>query len=296
MNVIVVEDDPVTRLLLCDTLSLWGYTVLEASSGAEALDLTNQYPEVQLVLADWSMPELNGIELCRRLKENNDRFMYFIMLTSKSGTDKIVEAMDAGADDFISKPFSHHELRVRVKAGAKIVEQEKRLQFYANYDALTKIWNRRMILEFLHNEFTRYQREQGVFSILLLDIDLFKKVNDTHGHLMGDKVLEFFCNIVSQQIRPYDVFGRYGGEEFLLIMPQTNPEDCLLIAERIRMAVAKTNWTLELGVAFTVTVSIGAVSVDASDNNADDLFRRADEALYTAKQQGRNKVVLWTPP
>lgn len=238
------------------------------------------------------MPKISGIELCKTLKRSSESWKYVVMLTNKTGTDSVVEAMEAGADDFLTKPFVPEELRARIRAGCRIVDQEKKLTYLANFDALTGIWNRRMIIQQLEKEWDRAIREQRNLVLSILDLDHFKNINDTYGHDAGDKALQLFVETVKKQIRPYDSFGRYGGEEFLLVMPMEQQNDCLMIAERIRTAVSQAELVLEQDLKVAFTVSIGCASKRPEDKNYQDAILRADEAAYKAKNEGRNKVVF----
>lgn len=292
MDIIVADDEPVTRLLLEESLSSWGYHVHAVDNGEQVLALLKEKPDLQLLLIDWSMPGLNGIELCRQIKANTSLVKYVVMLTGKSGTDCLVQAMEAGADDFLTKPFIPEELKVRIRAGCRIIEQERLLQSYANFDAMTGIWNRRMILCHLASELSRARRELSNLVVCILDLDHFKKINDTFGHQTGDEVLQYFSHIVKKQIRPYDYFGRYGGEEFLLIIPKLPQSDSLCVVERIKTAVSKAELRRENQPPIQFTVSIGITIANHHDDNIEEVIKRADMAAYNAKHSGRNKVVL----
>lgn len=291
MEILIADDDPVTRLVLTETLKDWGYTVVEAEDGDIAIRIATEYRNIQLMLIDWTMPGKDGLAVCQELKQDPDRFCYIIMLTGKTGTENLVEAMNAGADDFISKPFSPDELHVRLRAGRRIIEQERKISFYAQHDPLTGVWNRRMILHFFTTQWSRSCRENSTLAVLMLDIDHFKQVNDTHGHQAGDEALKFFCATILKTIRPYDYLGRYGGEEFMVLMPVTSAEVAEQIAERIRCTLQSSPLSLANGATLKLTVSIGVTTRHADDASHEDAFKRADEAVYDAKRQGRNRVV-----
>lgn len=291
MKVLVADDDPVTVLLLTDTLAGWGYEVVQAENGAEAWSALNHDKSIRLVIADWSMPELDGIALCQKLKADTERLYYVIMLTSKTGTDNLVKGIEAGADDFISKPFFPEELRVRLRAGVRILEQESKLQFFANHDELTGIYNRRMILSQLEKEWQRSEREQIRLLVMLMDLDKFKSFNDQYGHDIGDRVLQHFCEIVNHTIRPYDSFGRYGGEEFLVLMPLSSDAEWFQAAERVRRAVAETPLKTSEHGDLSITVSIGVAEKDSNCLRLEHLIDKADKAMYAAKRQGGNRLV-----
>ncbi|MER2494297.1 GGDEF domain-containing response regulator [Catenovulum sediminis] len=289
MKVLVADDDIVIQSLLKNILTDWNYHVLLAKDGLQALQLAEDNPDLQLFIVDWSMPWLDGLAFCQKVKKR-DRFAYFIMISGRSGTDNLVAAMDQGVDDFIVKPLVAEELRVRLRVGKKIIEQERRLSYLAQYDELTGIWNRRMVLQWLQNEWIRSQREKTCLSILFIDLDHFKQINDVYGHLVGDEVLRHFCTTVSQQLRPYDYFGRYGGEEFILVLPNTEIQGADVVAERIRKVVQENPLKLDAQRKLSYTVSIGLTVKSAEDTDVKSLIQRADAATYQAKQQGRNRV------
>lgn len=292
MEIIVADDEPLTRLLLEESLLSWGYSVYAVENGEQVLALLKEKPDIQLLLIDWSMPGMNGIELCRQIKANSSLVKYVVMLTGKSGTDCLVQAMEAGADDFLTKPFIPEELKVRIRAGCRIIEQERQLQSYANIDAMTGIWNRRMILCHLESELARAKREQSNLAVCIMDLDHFKKINDTYGHQTGDDVLQYFTQIVKKQMRPYDYFGRYGGEEFLLIIPKQPQSDSLCVVERIKSAVSNATLQRDNLPPIQFTVSIGVTIANQYDTNIEEVIKRADMAAYKAKHSGRNTIVL----
>ncbi len=291
IRILIADDDPVTRMLLRKSLESWGYVVFEANDGEEAAKIVEKTEGLQLFIIDWGMPNLNGIDFCRWIKHKDENFYYIIMLTSRKGTANVVEAMTAGVDDFISKPFVSDELRVRVKVGDRIIEQERRLSFYANRDSLTAVWNRRMILKLLKEEWERSVRENSPLSVALFDIDHFKSINDHYGHQVGDQALQYFCDIISEQIRPYDKFGRYGGEEFLLVLPGSDIDSSLKVIERCRKAIEQKAMPVDGHEPLVITVSVGVSESISGNKNVQVLFKECDKALYQAKNQGRNLVI-----
>lgn len=290
MDILIADDDPIIRHLLKDSLEDWSYTVHLAENGREALEKARSLKELQLLLVDWSMPEVDGIGVCQQLKTDSDKFTYIIMLTSKSSMGHSVAALDAGADDFIIKPFMPEDLKARLRVGRRIIEAERKLEKLAHFDTLTGIRNRRMVLKCMKFEWERSSRENTPLSVLMLDIDHFKKVNDTHGHEAGDILLQAFTQTVEQQLRPYDIFGRMGGEEFLIVLPRVTRDETLMIAERVRNAVEKTLVDIGDSRAIKATTSVGVTMRTPQDSDSNTLLRRADEALYKAKNQGRNRV------
>ncbi|MEO8677812.1 MAG: diguanylate cyclase [Vicinamibacterales bacterium] len=293
VEVLIAEDEPVSQRLLMRTLESWGYKVILAHDGAEAWRLL-QAPEAPgLAIIDWEMPGLDGTEVCRRLKAHVDkRHTYVIMLTSRDAASDIVTAMDAGADDFVEKPFRSEELRVRLRAGHRIVEMQAELRRKASHDDLTGIFNRRIVLEMLGRELHRAVRDHKPLAVALLDLDHFKRVNDTYGHQAGDLVLREAAVRISSSIRASDVAGRYGGEEFLIVMPRCDEETSLRVAERVRAVIGGTP-VLAADQAIDATVSIGvAATAAAATTTPKALIGQADAALYRAKEAGRNRVEL----
>lgn len=292
MKIIVAEDDPVTLLLIIETLRKWDYEVLAAKNGLEVLDLLDKHIDVQLFLLDWQMPELDGITLCQRLKTSNRvDCSYITILTSKKHTSNVVEALEAGADDFISKPFSPEELQVRLKVGCRIIETENKLLFQAQHDPLTNILNHRAIVDVLSQLWERSKRDSSPLAVLMLDLDYFKRVNDSYGHQAGDYTLKHFCSLVKRELRPYDSFGRYGGEEFTICLPATDADQAIVVAQRIRARIESSPIEYD-GLCFGLTVSIGVAHFSENQTSYKQVLLNADRAAYSAKEQGRNKVVI----
>lgn len=293
MDILLVDDDPTTRLALCAAAEDWGFTPLVASSGAEALATLNRENPPHLLIIDWSMPGMSGLELCTTIRQRSDgQFFYILMLTGKEGNEAVVEAMESGADDFLSKPFDPRVLKVRLAAGSRIVRLEQSLNQLASRDALTQCWNRRMIDELLSTAVAEAKRKQADLTLMLLDIDHFKAVNDTHGHAAGDSALKHMVGILNTNLREYDQVGRFGGEEFLVILPTTDISSAWGIAERIRSSLQFHPAQISSDTSIAMTVSIGITQLrHRDDESLETLFGRADRALYNAKQAGRNRVV-----
>lgn len=292
MKVIIAEDDPVTNLLITDKLNTWGFEAISVNNGEEVLELVKNNSDVQLYLFDWQMPKLDGISLCKKLKNDvNLKGCYIIILTSRKKTEHLVTALKAGADDFISKPFVPEELKVRLKVGQRLLENENKLFHQAQRDPLTQIYNHITIIESIEKQWHRSNRDGTSLSVVMLDLDFFKKINDTYGHQAGDATLIKFCDTVKSTLRPYDLFGRYGGEEFTLCLPSTDSDQALVVAERIRTKVETTLVEFENDV-IRMTVSIGVTLNSENFGSHLELLRAADKALYLAKKQGRNRVAL----
>ncbi len=292
MKVIVAEDDPVTLMLIKDKLTKWGYQVIEAENGRQVLELLEEHPDVQLFLFDWQMPELDGISLCVALKNKKSiAASYIIILTSKKTTENLVLALESGADDFISKPFAPDELKVRLKAGSRVINTENQLLHQATHDPLTNVLNHRAIIDELAKLWALADRKKSSLALLMLDLDHFKKVNDSYGHQAGDFALKTFCQLVKTELRPYDYFGRYGGEEFTICLPSADADQAMSVAERIRSRLESRPMEYD-GLCFPITVSIGIALHSENQKSPKELLMSADKAAYEAKSKGRNQVVL----
>tara|TARA_R110002167_G_scaffold118053_3_gene294339 strand:+ start:913 stop:1803 length:891 start_codon:yes stop_codon:yes gene_type:complete len=293
MDVLIVDDDAVTRLALSAALEEWSFAPILAENGDQALKKLEADNAPHLLVIDWSMPGMSGPELCKTIRKREDgQFFYILMLTGKEGNEAIIEAMEAGADDFLSKPFDHRVLKVRIAAGSRIVRLEQTLNQLASRDALTQCWNRRMIDELFTNSIAESTRKRSAFSIMVLDIDHFKAVNDTYGHAAGDVALKHVVSILNTNLREYDQVGRYGGEEFVILLPSTDVNEAWGVAERVRSAIQFQPTVLNDDTKVDMTVSIGIAQFNRSrDINQNAFFERADKALYTAKQSGRNRII-----
>lgn len=291
MDVLIVEDDPVQRRLLRGQLTRLGYNVREVANGELAWNLLQQQP-CPIVITDWMMPSLDGPGLITRIREGNlSTYTYLIMLTSRDDRSDIVAGLDAGADDYITKPCDVNELRARVAIGARIVGLETQLREMRDTDELTGLRNRRAITALAETELARAAREMRPLSVVMLDIDHFKQVNDTYGHQAGDQALCLVAGTVSKNVRLYDVVGRWGGEEILLLLPGTTYSQALMVAERVRAAIAAIPLGLQEGQSVALTASLGVASRAPGDvTNLETLVASADMALYHAKSNGRNCV------
>jgi diguanylate cyclase (GGDEF)-like protein len=285
-------------------LKKWGHEIVVAKDGLEAVRLLESREAPRLAVLDWMMPGLEGVQVCQRIRQDATRpYMYLLLLTARSQKDDLVRGLESGADDYLTKPFDAQELRARLHVGKRILELQdnliaarEKLLYQATHDALTGISNRGVCLDALRRERSRQTRESGSFAISLLDIDHFKYVNDTYGHLAGDAVLTEAAQRIKNCIRPYDTLGRYGGEEFLIVLPMADAPGAVCVAERIREAFEAQPVVTERE-KISITVSLGvAVSEGQNSFDAESLLQMADEALYRAKQTGRNRVELAGPP
>ncbi|MFQ5442885.1 MAG: diguanylate cyclase [Thermodesulfobacteriota bacterium] len=298
IKVLVAEDDRTSRRILESNLAKWGYNVTAVSDGAGALEQLHGNDGPQIAVLDWLMPGMDGVEVCRAVrKKEKERYTYIILLTAVSESAKIVKGMNSGADDYVVKPYKMEELKVRLNAGRRIIELQgelieakNRLQKLSMTDPLTGILNRRALYDRMNSEMSRAEREKGEMSIAIMDVDLFKRINDRYGHLAGDAVLKGLVERISEALRPYDTVGRFGGEEFLVVLPGNAGEDARKICERVRRAIKSAPFTYE-GAKMDITVSIGGAAWSAG-TEANALISAADGALYRAKEEGRDRVVL----
>ncbi|GFO58297.1 diguanylate cyclase response regulator [Geomonas silvestris] len=301
MRILIAEDEPAFRQILEKILTGWGYEVRVAEDGSAAYRILSGEDPPRLAILDWKMPGLEGVEICRRLREEKpEHYLYIILLTSQQREEDLVQGMEAGADDYLIKPFKLNELRVRLRAGRRIIELNEELlaarailQEKATHDPLTGLRNREEILDALDKEFARVGRDGGCFTIIMADLDHFKEVNDSYGHLAGDEVLRISAQRMLRLMRPYDAVGRYGGEEFLLVLPECCGGCARAFAERLRAGLAERPMdTSEGAIDVTVSLGVAASGAAAGREGARGLIKAADDALYRAKANGRNRVEL----
>ncbi|MGD0775002.1 MAG: diguanylate cyclase [Candidatus Solibacter sp.] len=297
MRILAAEDNPVFQSMLRTMLTKWGYQAVIARSGTEAWNVLQSDDSPRLAVLDWMMPGMDGLEICRRIRSaRREPYIYILLLTARTESQDLIEGMDAGADDYLTKPFNAHELRVRLRAGRRILDLQEELlkarealRDQATHDGLTGLLNRATILENLEDELARAARARNPVSVLMADLDRFKSINDTLGHLAGDAVLREAARRLKSAARRYDSVGRYGGEEFLIVLPGCDAADAAVQAERMREAIGATPF-LTSSRPSAVTISLG---VACSANCAQEaLVREADDALYEAKRTGRNRVVV----
>jgi len=299
-RVLVADDDPVARSMLAAFLGKWGYQVIVVGDGLEAARILESADGPQLAVLDWMMPGAEGPEVCQRVRAWHDRpYVYILLVTSRAKRGDLFKGLESGADDYLTKPFDSDELRVRLLVGQRIVDLQNELiaardelHFKATHDALTGVPNRTAALEAITHERSRQVRERGSFGIFLIDIDNFKRVNDTCGHLVGDAVLKAVAQQIVGSVRPYDTVGRYGGEEFLVVVPRSDSSRTMSIAERVRKRIESAPVATDAG-PIRVTISCGAaVCHSNAPLEAQALLYLADEALYRAKAGGRNRCEL----
>ncbi len=301
MRVLVADDSATIRAVLRSSLRRWGFdAVIEASNGEEAWAQLQAQDAPSLALIDWEMPGLDGVELCRRVRareEQGSAYTYVLLLTARGGRGDVVAGMEAGADDYVVKPFDEHELRVRVRAGRRIVDLQAELyrlqeQFKAQSrtDPLTGCLNRRGIIERLVAELSFAGRDRRPLGVAVLDLDHFKSVNDTYGHAAGDAVLQELVHRVRSATRASDSIGRIGGEEFLILWAGLSPEVSRIAAERVRAVVEDAPFVVGTS-KIHMTACLGLTTTWGSEPH-EAVIGRADQALYTAKEAGRNRVIV----
>ncbi len=300
MKILIADDSIVSRHLLDATLRKWGYDVIVGCDGIEAWNYLQKEDAPSIAILDWVMPGLTGPEVCHLVRKRaRAQYTYLLLLTSKSLKEDLIEGMESGADDYLTKPFDQHELKVRLRAGTRIIELQaelvaarEALTEQATKDFLTSIWNRSSILEILNRELARSAREQRPLGLVMADLDKFKSINDTYGHSAGDAVLKEAVRRMQASIRSYDAIGRYGGEEFLIVLPGCDEACTFGQAERLRRELRSEPMILG-DLPLTLTGSFGATSLQpGSPTRGDALIRTADEALYRAKREGRDRVVF----
>ena len=290
-RILIVDDSPLIRRVIRDALTRDSYTILEAVDGESALELFLR-EKLDIVLLDITMPKIDGIAVCRQIKQLAGRHRIpVLMITGRDDETSVERAFAAGADEYITKPIHPVVLRHRVRRLLETENQRRLLECAAMTDYLTGVLNRRAFTERLQGEIQRAGRQQKPLGLVMADIDFFKRVNDTYGHLVGDEVLKTFAGCLLGSVRTYDFVGRFGGEEFVICLPDADQRQVLVVAQRLRAAVA--NHLLRLSDrsdAIKITASFGVANLGDETDTAELLLGRADEAMYRAKQTGRNRV------
>lgn len=298
MKILVADDDPVTRRLLRSSLEKWNYEVISVDDGTQARGALLGEGAPNLAILDWQMPGADGIEICRELRKRGaGSYIYILLLTSKGEKEDLLQGLEAGADDYLMKPFDLQELQARLRSGCRIIDLQDQLiaareamREQATLDTLTRVWNRAAIMDILQRQINCSCREKKSLSLTMADLDHFKQINDRLGHLVGDEVLREVARRMQSVLRPYDALGRYGGEEFVVVAPGCDKAAALGLAERLRHSVIAAPVLTSAG-PVTVTMTLGIACL-AEDPNPDTLLRCADEALYRGKKAGRNRSEL----
>jgi two-component system, cell cycle response regulator len=309
LRILVAEDDTISRTILAKAVEKFGHECLVVEDGEKAWELFQCTPEVDVVISDWMMPGIDGPELCRRVRAiNSGWYTFFIFLTALGDKQHLLEGMQAGADDYLTKPLDREQLQVRLIAASRVNSLHRQLneqkdelaklnrELFAmsRRDPLTRLGNRLRLREDLETLGAQAQRYGHSYCAMLCDVDFFKAHNDTYGHLAGDEVLKRVADVISEHLRGGDIAYRYGGEEFLIVLPEQSLESGVSIADRLRRAVEDLGISHEKNPPGVVTISLGVAALSAGEpKSADDLLKEADEALYRAKESGRNCVVSY---
>lgn len=300
MKILIADDEAVSRRMLHGMLEKWGYEVISVSDGDAAWDTLKTTDAPRMALLDWMMPGQNGVDVCRALRNQRpEPYTYILLLTAKDAKESVVEGLESGADDYLTKPFNPQELKARIRVGLRLLDLEDNLvqarevmRFKATHDTLTGVWNRGAIVETLEKEVWRSRREDTSLGVLLVDLDHFKSVNDTYGHLVGDAVLQEVTRRVQNDIRPYDAVGRYGGEEFLILLPGCGGSETRDKADRFRDGLHALPVATAAG-DLKVTMSIGGIATaEWPRETPNQILQMVDLALYRAKEEGRNRTVM----
>lgn len=302
MKILIAEDDPVSSKILEQNLSDWGYEVILAKSGEDAWQRFTE-TGFRMAILDWMMPGMNGVELCQKIRRRRkSRYTYIILLSAKDRKQDIIAGLSSGADDYMTKPVNFLELKARLQTGRRIVDLEDKLlcvqnqlKDMASRDSLTKVWNRVEITRFLREEIGRGARENKSTGVIMLDIDHFKNINDLYGHAVGDRALQRVVSQLKRKVRKSDKIGRYGGDEFIVILPGCPSNQIVAVAERIRSSIARRAIKTPSD-SIALTISAGCASCEPRNPlPAEHLIKEADRALLEAKRQGRNCVSINEP-
>lgn len=290
MKILVADDTALMRTMLSSWLGDFGYEVILAVDGQEAVE--KAWDEgIDIGLIDWEMPKLTGLEVCWKLRADpRSRQMHLIVMTANQDSERLIEALDGGADDFLRKPIQAAELLARIRAASRIVSMRAEVMKLMITDILSGVLNRRGFFDAAARVLDARKRSAKTVSLIMADIDFFKRVNDDYGHAAGDAAITAFGQVCTQALKGNGVAGRIGGEEFALLLPNAELKQATEVAEVIRRTVADTAVTSE-DTQFHVTVSLGVTPVGAEEITVDDALNRADTALYQAKRSGRNRVV-----
>ena len=304
MNVLIADDDASLRQMLRGVVASAGHRVVEAAGGREAWE-TLQREHIRMLIAGWTMAGLDGRELVRRIRSAAwPRYTYIILLAEKNGRDVVVDGLNSGADDCLARPFLREEFLARIGVGVRILDVESRLnaslareEAKATMDSVTGLPNRRALHDRARLELNRARREKQSLSVIMMDIDRFKQVNDELGHAAGDDALRRAAEALQKGTRDYDYTGRWGGDEFLVVLPGTPLSQAALVAERVRASVEAIHLRTGGPDAMALQCSLGVACSSSASHPVDlkELLHQADDALYRAKAEGRNRVCIHAP-
>lgn len=296
--ILVADDDEIARCLLVENLKSWGYAPITCPDGQAALEALRKPTAPQIAILDWNMPGLSGVEICRRLRESQpDSYTFVVLLTHRDQYADRITGLESGADDFVTKPFDPRELQLRLRTAVRILELQAQLEeardiyrHEAESDELTGLWNRRSLFSRLNTELADLRVPGDRVSIVLVDVDEFKSINDERGHVFGDRVLRFVGQCLKQASRGNDVVARHGGDEFALLLPGVDLQAARRAAERFRLYVSSSDlFGVEESCPISVSVGVAEITHEHAAT-ADEAIEMADQALYAAKRTGRNRV------
>ncbi len=307
MKILIAEDDPISRMILWHAIEKAGHECLAAADGEDAWNLYKRNPNLDVIISDWMMPGMDGLELCRLVRgEGREAYTYFIFLTALGDKEHLLMGLEAGADDYLSKPLDRDELQVRLISAARVTALHRRLAQQrdelellnrrlfeqSRVDPLTCLGNRLRLREDLEPLQARAERYGHSYSLVLCDVDFFKAYNDRYGHIAGDEVLVRVAREIDTQRRSGDTAYRYGGEEFLIVLPEQPLQAAVDAAERLRCSIEALRIPHERSYPLgLVTISAGVAALGTGGaKGPEDLLREADAALYRAKEAGRNRV------
>jgi two-component system, cell cycle response regulator len=295
LSVLIIEDHPDQRDLLAIVLQREGYKVVTAANGLEALEKLEQ-DEVHIALSDIMMPKMDGFELINKIRSNSAlRHIYIILITARIQEGDRVRGLDLGADDYITKPFSFSELLARVRVGSRVVQYQQHLEYQTQIDSLTGLFNRRAFEKKIGEEFERSKRYGHPLSVVILDIDNFKKINDTYGHHGGDAALVRISEILRERSRRSDFPSRFGGEEFVLVLPETDQDSAIQVARKFHEEIRSCSFGT-VDKPFVLTVSMGLTSSTKKEySDWREMVADADCALYQAKNTGKDRIEICLP-
>jgi two-component system, cell cycle response regulator len=297
VRILIADDDALTRGVLEVTLRRLGHETIVVTNGTDAQEVLLRPDGPRLAILDWMMPGPDGLAVCRAVRERVGPYVYVVLLTARDRHEDMLAALDADVDDFLTKPLDPAELQTRLRSGQRLLALQENLlyaqealRYQATHDDLTGLWNRAMVRDHLTIELSRAKREGKPLAVALADLDHFKKVNDTLGHNAGDALLREAAARIRVSLRVYDSIGRYGGEEFLIVLPNCDADAAVVVAERARVCVATP---MRIGdVEIPLSVSVGVAATTTASEDPDGLIQAADDALYRAKAGGRNRVAL----
>lgn len=298
-TILIADDDYNFRNAMIDMVRLWGYDVIGVKNGFDVWEILLGGDAPRMMILDWIMPGMNGVEICKRLRSRkDDPYIYIILVTIQDQIEKLAEGITAGADDYLTKPVVPEELEARLLAGKRILDLQAELmsardalQLQATHDPLTDLWNRKGILDILKREVSRASRNSVPLSVIMADVDDFKFINDSFGHPVGDRVLAEIAARMQDTLRSYDAVGRLGGDEFLMVLPGCDTEAALCLAERVRNKMALRHFPFPEDDIFSISISLGIASSSMGIGlDVDDLIHAADSALLRAKQMGKDRI------